>query len=390
VSVTELESKYLIPTYSPRAPVTFVAGEGARLLDDSGREFLDFLGGIAVCSVGHAREEVADAVEEQMRRLVHVSNLFYTEPQVLLAERLHGLAGWGQVFFSNSGAEANECAIKLARRFGQDRGGPDKHEVISATNSFHGRTLATLAATGQPDKQARFAPLPPGFRQVPFNDPQALANAVSPDHTAAVLLEVIQGEGGVFPAEPSYLEAARNLCDQAGALLILDEVQTGLCRTGSWLGFQQGAIEPDIFTLGKGIANGLPLGACVARELVAAAFHKGDHATTMGGGPAMCAAGLAVLRIMENEDLGKAARDKGAHLAEALDGLPGVSSVRGRGLLVGAELAQGDAAPVCARALDAGLVVNPVTPSALRVAPPLVVTDDEIDEAVRILAKVMS
>lgn len=394
MSVPELESQYLLHVIN-RLPFTFVAGEGARLLDESGREYLDFLAGIAVCSVGHSRPEVAEAVYEQMRKLVHVSSYFYTEPQVLLAQRLCDLAGWGRVFFGNSGAEANECAIKLARRHGQDVGGPDKFEVISADNSFHGRTLATLAATGQPAKQDRFRPLPVGFRQVPYNDADALAAAVSADRTAGVLLEVIQGEGGVVPADPGYLQAAREICDQAGATLIFDEIQTGLCRTGSWLGFQSAAgpespvIEPDVYTLGKAIANGLPLSACVAREPVASAFKPGDHATTMMGGPAICAAALAVLRIMEEDDLREAARVKGEHLAGALAALPGVTEVRGRGLLLAAELHEANAAEVVEAALNAGLVVNAVTPSALRLAPPLVVTDEDIEEAVNILGKVL-
>jgi predicted acetylornithine/succinylornithine family transaminase len=390
MSLTELEQQYLLGVFAPRYPVVFEAGEGARLLDENGREYIDFLAGIAVCSVGHARDEVADAASAQMHKLVHVSSYFYTEPQVRLAQRIAGLAGWGRSFFGNSGAEANECAIKLARLHGQNAGGPGKFEVVSADNSFHGRTLATLAATGQPAKQARFQPLPAGFLQVPYNDIAALEAAVSPERTAAVLLEVIQGEGGVVPATMEYLEAARRICDEAGALLILDEVQTGLCRTGSWLGFQQTPIEPDIYTLGKAIANGLPLSACVAREPVASTFEKGDHATTMMGGPVVCAAALEVLRIMEQDDLNSAAVEKGERLAEALFGLSGVTSVRGRGLLLAAELHGADATDVAARALDAGLVCNAVTTTAIRFAPPLVVTDDDIDEGVRIFGKVLA
>jgi acetylornithine aminotransferase len=232
--------------------------------------------------------------------------------------------------------------------------------------------------------------LPSGFLQVPFNDIDALEAAVSPDKTAAVLLEVIQGEGGVVPADDAYLVAARRICDEAGALLLFDEVQTGLCRTGSWLGFQQTPVEPDVYTLGKAIANGLPLGACVANEPAASAFQKGDHATTMGGGPVMCRAALAVLGVMEKENLAQAAVTKGAHLAAALYGVPGVSNVRGRGLLLATELEDGNSVEVAAAALNAGLVVNPVTPTALRFAPPLVVTEDEIEEAAHILTKVLS
>ncbi|MBA2624916.1 MAG: aminotransferase class III-fold pyridoxal phosphate-dependent enzyme, partial [Acidimicrobiia bacterium] len=283
-----------MPTYPPPA-VTFVRGAGSVLWDDEGGRYLDFLSGLAVTSLGHAHPAVAAAVAEQARTLLHVSNLFATEPGPDVARTLDRLlGGGGQVFFANSGAEANECAIKLARRFG----GRGRHVVVSAYGSFHGRTLATLHATGQPAKHEAFQPLPEGFRHVAWEDLDALEAAVTPE-VAAVLLEPVQGEGGVQPAPPAYLQGARRICDEAGALLVLDEVQTGLGRTGAWFGFQHAGIEPDVVTLAKALGNGVPIGACWARADVAGAFEPGDHATTFGGQPLAAAAARATLMVME-------------------------------------------------------------------------------------------
>ncbi|MCI0347685.1 MAG: aminotransferase class III-fold pyridoxal phosphate-dependent enzyme, partial [Chloroflexi bacterium] len=273
-----------------RQPVAFARGEGVRLWDVDGREYLDFVAGIAVMSVGHSHPTVVAAVREQAAALTHVSNLYYTEPQIILAERLHELLGWGRAFFGNSGAEANECAMKLARRWQRSNGRPARAGVVAALGSFHGRTVATLAATGQPGKHEPFAPLPPEFvHHVPFNEADALDAALT-DEIGALLLEVVQGEGGINPATPEYLKAARELCDERGVLLIFDEVQTGLGRTGRWFGFQHSGVVPDVVTLAKALGGGLPIGACVAREDVADAFRPGDHATTFGGGPVPCAA----------------------------------------------------------------------------------------------------
>ncbi|HET9770473.1 MAG TPA: aminotransferase class III-fold pyridoxal phosphate-dependent enzyme, partial [Acidimicrobiia bacterium] len=280
-----LDAAHVMQTYA-RQPVAFVRGEGVRLWDSEGREYLDFLGGLAVTSLGHAHPEVADALAEQARTLLHVSNLYYNEVQPKLAAGLDGLlGGGGRVFFSNSGAEANECAIKLARRYGQKHGIPHTYHVVSALNSFHGRTLTTLAATGQPAKQAAFQPMPPGFWQVPYGEIAALEEQAErfEGKLAAILLEVVQGEGGVWPAPPGYLQAVRELCDRAGALLVIDEVQTGLGRTGKWFGFEHFGIRPDIVTMAKALGNGVPIGACWATAEVAAAFDAGDHATTYGG-----------------------------------------------------------------------------------------------------------
>jgi predicted acetylornithine/succinylornithine family transaminase len=361
------------------------------LYDSEGRRYLDFLGGLAVVSLGHAHPAVADAIAEQARTLLHVSNLYYNDVQPRVAQRLDALVGGGgQVFFCNSGAEANECGIKLARRYGQANGGRDRFHVVSTYASFHGRTLTTLAATGQPQKQETFQPLPEGFRQVSYGDLDALDTALD-ERACAVLVEAVQGEGGVNVAPPEYLRAVRRLCDEREVLLIVDEVQTGLGRTGRWFAFEHAGIEPDIVTMAKALGNGVPIGACWARREVARAFAPGDHATTFGGQPLAARAALAVLDVMQAESVPERAAKAGERLAAALDGLPGVASVRGLGLLLAAELVPGlDAKDVCGRCLDAGLVVNAVTPTALRFAPPLLVSDAEIDEAVAIVGRVLT
>jgi acetylornithine/N-succinyldiaminopimelate aminotransferase len=388
-----LDAEHVMQTYA-RLPVAFVRGEGSRLWDSEGREYLDFLGGLAVTSLGHAHPEIADAVADQARTLLHVSNLYYTEVQPQLAAELNGLlGGGGRVFFSNSGAEANECAIKLARRYGQKHGITHTYHVVSALNSFHGRTLTTLAATGQPAKQAAFQPLAPGFWQVPYGDVGALEEQAErfEGKLAAILLEVVQGEGGVWPAPPGYLQAVRELCDRSKALLILDEVQTGLGRTGKWFAFEHFGIRPDIVTMAKALGNGVPIGACWATAEAASAFEPGDHATTYGGQPLAARAALTTLRIMQRENVAERAARAGARFADGLEKTPGVSGVRGLGLLLAAELAEGlDAKAVAGACLEQGLVVNAVTATALRFEPSLLVTDDEIDEALTILAKVLA
>ena len=383
-----LDADHVMQTYG-RLPVAFVRGEGTRLWDSEGREYLDFLAGLAVVALGHAHPEVADAVADQARTLLHVSNLYYNDVQPRLASKLDGLVGGGgRVFFSNSGAEANECALKLARRWGILQGGPSKIAVVTAFRSFHGRTFATLAATGQPEKHDAFQPLPEGFRHVPFGDVDALGAAVD-DSVAAVMLEPVQGEGGVNPAPDGYLEAVRRHCDERGALLICDEVQTGLGRTGRWFGFEHAGARPDVVTLAKALGNGVPIGACWARSEVAEALRPGDHASTFGGQPLAARAALTVLEIMEREDVPGRATRAGKRLADALLTLPGVVDVRGLGLLLGAELDGPRAGEVALACLEAGLVVNAVAPDTLRFAPPLLVSDDEIDDAVAILGEVM-
>jgi acetylornithine/N-succinyldiaminopimelate aminotransferase len=377
-----LDADNVMQTYG-RLPVAFVRGAGTTLWDSEGNEYLDFLTGLAVTSLGHSQPEVAAAIAEQARTLLHVSNLYYNDVQPKVAARLNALLGGdGRVFFCNSGAEANECAIKLARRHGQRNGGPGRFHVISAYGSFHGRTLTTLAATGQPQKQETFQPLPDGFRQVAFDDLDALAAAMD-ERVAAVLLEPVQGEGGVNPASTEYLHGVRELCDEREALLIVDEVQTGLGRTGRWFGFEHSGVRPDVVTMAKALGNGVPIGACWARADVAAAFAPGDHATTFGGQPLAARAALAVLEVMERERVPERAARAGTRLVESLAKLDGVAEVRGAGLLIAAELAPPiDAKEVAQKCLDRGLIVNAVTPTALRFAPPLLVSDAEIDEAV--------
>ncbi len=319
--IRALDAEHVMQTYG-RLPVAFVRGEGTKLWDSEGKEYLDFLGGLAVTSLGHANPAVADALAEQARTLLHVSNLYFNEWQPQVAAILDGLlGGGGAVFFSNSGAEANECAIKLARRYGQAHGGPERFHVLSAWGSFHGRTLTTLAATGQPQKQETFQPLPVGFRQVVFGDLDELARAMD-ERVCAVMLEPVQGEGGVQPCPPGYLEAVRALCDEREALLIVDEVQTGLGRTGKWFGFQHAAgVTPDIVTMAKALGNGVPIGACWARDDVAAAFKPGDHATTYGGQPLAARAAFAVLEQMTTLDVpARAARGRGAAVRAARQG----------------------------------------------------------------------
>jgi predicted acetylornithine/succinylornithine family transaminase len=385
-----LDAQHVMQTYA-RLPVTFVRGEGVKLWDTEGREYLDFLAGLAVVGLGHAHPEVADAIADQAHTLVHVSNLYGNALQPRLAATLDRLlGGGGRVFFANSGAEANECAIKLARRHGQTHGGPERYHVLSAYASFHGRTLTTLAATGQPQKQETFQPLPSGFRQVAFADVDALAAAMD-ERVCAVMLESVQGEGGVQPSPPGYLEAVRALCDEREALLVMDEVQTGLGRTGKWFGFEHAhGVRPDVVTMAKALGNGVPIGACWADAQVATALRAGDHASTFGGQPLAARAALATLAVMERDDLPAHAERAGKHLSESLRALGGVDDVRGLGLLLAAELRGVDAKDVAQRCLDAGLIVNAVTPTALRFAPPLVVTDDEIDAAVEILAGVLA
>jgi predicted acetylornithine/succinylornithine family transaminase len=377
----------LMNTYPPQ-PVTFLRGTGSELWDVDGKRYLDFLCGLAVTSLGHSHPAVAEALAEQSKTLLHVSNLFGTTIGPEVAATLDRLVGGapGKVFFTNSGAEANECAIKLARKWG----GRGKYQVVSAFGSFHGRTLVTLHATGQPAKHEAFQPLPEGFRHVVWDDLDELERAIDPS-VAAVLLEPVQGEGGVQPATAEYFQGVRRICDERGLLFMVDEVQTGLGRTGEWFGFQHFGVEPDVVTMAKALGNGVPIGACWARDDVADAFEPGDHATTFGGQPLATSAARAVLRVMEAEDVPARATKAGAKIQADLATVPGIRSVRGIGLLIAAELAEGlDAKVVANAALDAGLVVNAVTPSALRLAPSLLVSDDELDEGVAILRSVLA
>jgi len=370
----------------------FVRGAGTEIWTADGTRHLDFLCGLAVTSLGHSDPDVVAAIAAQAATLTHTSNLFANEHQAPVAEKISALidSGPGQVLFQNSGAEANEAAIKLARKH-QGRG---RHVVISAMRSFHGRTLATLAATGQPEKHEPFQPLPEGFHHVAWNDLEELERALSPE-VGAILLEPVQGEGGVNSADPDYLRGVRSLCDERGILLIMDEVQTGFGRTGEWFGFQHSGIAPDIVSLAKGIANGMPVGAIWARDDVAAAFVPGDHGSTYAGQALALAAARATIDRYIALDAPTLVRERGDALRAALAGLDGIDHVRGSGLLLGIEITAdalaGRTGPEIARAcLDAGLILNGITPTALRVAPPFVVSDDEIAEAVGIMDAVIS
>lgn len=375
-----------MPTYGAPA-VRIVRGEGCKLWDEQGNEYLDFLAGIAVVGLGHANPEIADAIAEQARTLVHVSNLYGTVPGTDVAITLDRLlGGGGQIFFTNSGAEAIECAIKLARKWG----GRGRYGVVSAYGSFHGRTLGALHATGQPAKWEGFQPLPEGFRHVAWNDLAALEAAIDPS-VAAVLLEPIQGEGGVHPATAEYFEGVRRLCDERGLLMIVDEIQTGLGRTGEWFGFQHFGVEPDVVTMAKALGNGMPIGACWAKRDVAAVFQPGDHGTTYGGQPLAASAARATLEILERVNAPQLAERAGAEFRHLLETVEGVVQVRGLGLLLAAELAVGlDAKAVAADLLRGGLIVNAVSPTALRFAPPLIVSETEIAQAVDLLSAVLA
>jgi len=379
-------------TYA-RKPVMFVRGEGMRLVDDEGREYLDFVSGIGAANLGHAHPAVAMAVCEQVTKLVHVSNLYYVEHRDELAEDLVALFGGdARVFFSNSGAEANEGLIKLARKWAE-LNKPGAFKVVTAWRSFHGRTLAALAATGQPAKQDSFKPLPEGFVHVPLNDVEALDAAVD-ESVAAVLLEPVQGEGGVWPCEREYLEAARRICDANDALLMFDEVQTGCYRTGPAFAYQGYGVAPDAIALAKSLANGLPIGAVVASADVADAFAPGDHGSTFGGGPVVCAAGRATLTALESERLGANAEQVGTYLRQGLETLAAktgaLSQVRGPGLMVGATLDRPIAGEVVAAALDRGLVMNNIGPDILRFLPPLVCSIEEVDTLLSVLDDILT
>ncbi len=379
----------LMPTYAPPS-LQLVSGEGAYVTDSHGNRYLDFLSGLAVTSLGHAHPEITAAIAAQAARLTHVSNLYANEHQGPLASTIDRLlGGGGQIFFSNSGAEANECALKLARKFG----GRGRHVVVSAYGSFHGRTLATLHATGQPAKHEAFQPLPEGFRHVSWGEADELEAALD-DTVGAVLLEPVQGEGGVFPAEVEYFQAVRRMCDERGVLFMVDEVQTGLGRTGRWFGFEHFGIRPDVVTLAKALGNGMPIGACWARRDVAAVFEPGDHGSTYGGQPLAAATARKVLEIMERDRLPERAAALGAELTERLSKMANVVSVRGFGLLLGVEIdieALGrDAKVIAAELAGRGLLVNPVTPTALRLAPPLNIDAHHVDEAIDHLAAVLA
>jgi len=377
MSLRDRAEAAILPTY-PERPLTLVRGSGCTVWDEDGNAYLDLVGGLAVNSLGHGHPAAVQALAEQAAVLGHVSNLFYSEPMVALAERLCGLAGQDRAFFCNSGAEAVEAAIKLARRTGRARGGAAKHGIVCVEGAFHGRTLATLAAGWSAAKREPFEPVPAGFSHVPRNDLAALAAAVGPE-TCAVLVEPIQGEGGVWAIDAAWLELARELCDRHGALLLYDEVQTGIGRCGAWFCGELTGVRADAVAVAKGLAGGLPIGALLATDQPDSGFERGDHATTFGGSPPIAAAALAVLAAIEREGLVENARAVGEHIAARASALPGVDHVRGAGLLLGIELSDAPA-PAVSDALRArGVLVNAITPTALRLVPPLCLSETEAD-----------
>ncbi|WP_243546450.1 aspartate aminotransferase family protein [Pseudodesulfovibrio tunisiensis] len=387
------ENSVICSTYG-RYPVAVSHGRDCRLYDLDGNEYIDFLAGIAVCSLGHSREDLADVMAEQARKLVHASNLFYQAPQIELAEKLVATCGADKVFFCNSGAEANEGAIKLARRYMRKVRNEDRYEIITLARSFHGRTLSTLTATGQTGLiKDGFEPLPQGFLTVPFNDIEALQQAVTPQ-TAAIMMEMVQGEGGVRPLEPAYVNAVMDICRKNGVLLIVDEVQSGMCRTGKFWAHQHYGITPDIFTSAKALANGLPMGAVLATDEVAKGFAPGSHATTFGGGALVSAVASKVLDIMNEQDMAERAREMGEFVkAEALklkERHPDkIQGVRGLGLMFGIELSV-EGKPVWNGLLERRFICNLTQGRILRLVPPLTITRDDVRAFMAALDDVLS
>ncbi|MGB4426401.1 MAG: acetylornithine transaminase [Limnochordia bacterium] len=390
--IIAMTDKYVMNTYS-RIPIAPVTGAGARLYDADGKEYLDFTAGIAVNSTGHCHPKVVEAICRQAAELLHVSNLYHIQRQAELARVLAEASGLDKAFFCNSGAEANEAAIKLARRYSRVSGRSDAYEIITASGSFHGRTLGALTATGQAKYHEGFEPLVPGFAYVPFNDLAALEAAVT-EKTCAVMLELIQGEGGVHPIDPEYLAGLSRLCKEAGILIIIDEVQTGIGRTGTLFAFQQyPGFKPDIVTLAKGLASGVPIGAVLATAEAAKGFAPGKHASTFGGNPLACAAALATLDVIVNDGILCNVREVGAYMQQRLEELQAASGliaeVRGCGLMLGIELKEAKGAAVVGACRDRGLLINCVGDKTLRFVPPLIIQKSDVDEAVQILASVL-
>lgn len=389
--IVELGRQYVMNTYG-RLPMAIVRGQGARVWDADGREYLDFLGGLAVNSLGHCHPRVVQALKAQSETLLHVSNLYWIEPQVHLAKVLVENSFADKVFFCNSGAEANEGAIKLARKYAKKAWGPEKYEILTMEKSFHGRTLATVTATAQPKYQKDFEPLPQGFRYVPFGDLKALEQAIGP-HTCAIMVEPVQGEGGVNFAEPSFWEGLGKLAKEKELLLIFDEVQCGLGRTGKLFAYEHYGAAPHIMTLAKALGGGVPIGAMLATEEVAAAFSPGDHASTFGGNPLVTAAGLAVMDVLLNDGILSHCREIGAyfmgHLRRLEEKHAMIKQVRGLGLMLACELDR-DGSPLVASCLEKGLIVNCTAGNVLRFLPPLIINREDVDQAAEILDQVLT
>ena len=390
-TLLEWSAKYHTPNYGSRAPIVLVRGDGVRVWDTEGREYLDFGAGIAVTSLGHCHPRVTGAIQEAAATLLHVSNLYHAAPQIHLAKLLIEHSFADRVFFSNSGAEANEAALKVARKYARERIASDRVEFVATRNSFHGRTFAALAATGQEKYQHGFEPLVPGFKHVPYNDLHAMERAID-TRTAGVIVECIQGEGGVHLADDDYLRGLRKLCDQSGALLIIDEIQTGVARTGRLWAYQHYGIEPDIMTLAKALANGVPIGAMLTREDIASVLIAGTHGSTFGGTPFVTSVALATMTTVLDGKLWEQAAQRGRYLMDGLRAIqasnPKVQVVRGRGLLIGAELSV-PAGPIVDACREAGLLVLSAGEKVLRLTPPLIVAERECEQALGIIKTVL-
>jgi acetylornithine/N-succinyldiaminopimelate aminotransferase len=390
-TLLEWSAKYHTPNYGSRAPIVLVRGDGLRVWDTEGREYLDFGAGIAVTSLGHCHPRVTGAIQEAAATLLHVSNLYHAAPQIHLAKLLIEHSFADRVFFSNSGAEANEAALKVARKYARERIASDRVEFVATRNSFHGRTFAALAATGQEKYQHGFEPLVPGFKHVPYNDLRAMERAID-NRTAGVIVECIQGEGGVHLADEDYLRGLRKLCDQSGALLIIDEIQTGVARTGRLWAYQHYGIEPDIMTLAKALANGVPIGAMLTREDIAGVLIAGTHGSTFGGTPFVTSVALATMTTVLDGKLWEQAAQRGRYLMDGLRAIqasnPKVQVVRGRGLLIGAELSV-PAGPIVDACREAGLLVLSAGEKVLRLTPPLIVAERECEQALGIIKTVL-
>jgi acetylornithine aminotransferase/acetylornithine/N-succinyldiaminopimelate aminotransferase len=380
-------------TFGDRLPVCFVKGEGMKLWDTEGKVYYDFLAGIAVSALGHSHPALVNAITEQAQKFIHCSNYYYIESQARLAQLIVENSCCDRVFFANSGAEANEGAIKLARLYFRKKGFPRKFEIITLENSFHGRTLATLAATGQEKYQKNYSPLTPKFLSVPMNNIEALENAIT-EFTCAVMLEPIQGESGVNPTDTDYIRQVRKLCNDKNILLIFDEVQCGLGRTGKMFGYEHYGVEPDIFTLAKALAGGFPIGALCAKEPYAAAFEPGDHGSTFGGNPLACTTGLAVLSTIINENLCDNSAKMGDYFMAELNLLKDkysfIKEVRGKGLMIGVELSVPKAMEVKLKCLEAGYLIGSVGKNIIRLLPPLIVTKEDIKGCIKALDKIFS
>lgn len=388
-----IDARCAIKAYA-KVPVLFERGEGVYLFDADGKRYLDFFGGIAVCGLGHSHPKWVKAVQDQAAKLVHVSNLFYTEPQAKLLAKLAQVTRMDRAFICNSGTEANECAIKIARKWGKSKRGDSCHRVIGFARGFHGRTLGSLSLTANPKYQAPFTPLVPGMKTLEIHDHAALDRELD-GTVCAVLIEPVQGEGGVWPTDPRCLQGLRKLCDERGVLLIFDEVQSGIGRTGAWLDCHHAGVLPDLAALAKGLGGGFPIGACVARGEAAEVIEPGEHGSTYSGNPLACAAALAVLDTIEEDDLLGNARETGAYLRSALEGLVAnnpdlLDHVRGRGLMLAIEFKQPQAKQVARAALERGLVCAATGDTTLRIVPPLVLTPRDVDEGTKILGEALA